>query len=314
MVSLYTQALRNRKALFKCQLKNILLKIYKMKQNYKRSKKIEKNPFFKKKYISNQSVEENLKNMLNLKSNQIILSGKHPALSALKNKQRKIFYLISTQDHSKLWEKHIENLKLQIEVKVKTKEQLDKINNFKPHQNVILVVEPLKRISLDEFLSEKRNLYKLPLRIIILDQVTDPQNVGAIIRSAYAFKMNALALSQTNSPFETSSMSKASSGAIEKLQIIELSNMSRAIKKLQDASFLVYGLAHGGNENISNLDKEVGNIAIVVGSEGKGLRRLTREKVDQLIEIPINPDSESLNVSNAASISMFQLQKNIIKN
>ena len=167
---------------------------------------------------------------------------------------------------------------------------------------------------MDEFLSEKQNSYKLPLRIIILDQVTDPQNVGAIIRSAYAFKMNALALSQTNSPFESSSMTKASSGAIEKLQIIELSNMSRAIKKLQQSGFRVYGLAHGGNGSVFDLEKENGNVAIILGSEGKGLRRLTREKVDQLLEIPINPDSESLNVSNAASITMFQLQKNIIKN
>jgi len=284
-----------------------------MKQNYKRSKKNEKIPFFKKKYFSNESIENNFENIINLKSNQIILSGKHPVLSALKNKHRKIFYLMSTRDHSKLWKQNIEDLKLHIEVKIKTKEQLDKINNFKPHQNVILVVEPLKRRTLDEFLSDKQNSYNLPLRIIILDQVTDPQNVGAIIRSAFAFNMNALALSQTNSPLESSSMSKASSGAIEKLQIIELSNMSRAIKKLQDADFLVYGLAHGGNGSIFNLDKELGNIAIIVGSEGKGLRRLTREKVDQLIEIPINPDSESLNVSNAASISMFQLQKNIIK-
>ena len=202
---------------------------------------------------------------------------------------------------------------MSIEVKIKTKEQLDIINNFKPHQNVILIVEHLKRISLDEFLTEKRHTFKNPLRIIILDQVSDPQNVGAIIRSAYAFKMNALALSQTNSPIESSSMSKASSGAIEKLEIIELSNMSRAIKKLQDENFRVYGLAHGGDRNIFDLEEEVGNVAIIVGSEGKGLRRLTREKVDQLIEIPINPESESLNVSNAASISMFQLQKNIIK-
>ena len=125
--------------------------------------------------------------------------------------------------------------------------------------------------------------------------------------------MNALALSQTNSPLESSSMSKASSGAIEKLEIIELSNMSRAIRKLQDANFHVYGLAHGGDGNIFDLEEEIGNVAIIVGSEGKGLRRLTREKVDQLIEIPINPESESLNVSNAASISMFQLQKNFIK-
>ena len=285
-----------------------------MKQNYKRSKKNEKNRLLKKKYISNESTEENVTNMINLKSNQIILSGKHSAISALQNKKRKIFYLISTQDHSKIWKKNLKDLGLQIEVKIKTKEQLDKINNFKPHQNVILIVEPLKRKSLDEFLSEKQNSYKLPLRIIILDQVTDPQNVGAIIRSAYAFKMNALALSQTNSPFESSSMTKASSGAIEKLQIIELSNMSRAIKNLQESDFRVYGLAHGGNGNVFDLEKEDGNVAVIVGSEGKGLRRLTREKVDQLLEIPINPDRESLNVSNAASIFMFQLKKNVIKN
>ena len=284
-----------------------------MKRNFTRSNKNDKISFLKNKNLIKENKNEIVKNSLNLKANQLVLSGKHSALSALRNTKRRLFYLISTKDHYKVWEKNITNLGLSIEVKIKTKEQLDIINNFKPHQNVILIAEHLKRISLDEFLIEKRDTFKKPLRIIILDQVTDPQNVGAIIRSAYAFKMNALALSQTNSPIESSSMSKASSGAIEKLEIIELSNMSRAIKKLQDENFRVYGLAHGGDGNIFDLEEEVGNVAIIVGSEGKGLRRLTREKVDQLIEIPINPESESLNVSNAASISMFQLQKNFIK-
>ena len=284
-----------------------------MKRNLTRSNKNDKISFFKKKIFIKENKNEIVKSSLRLKANQLVLSGKHAALSALQNTKRRLFYLISTKDHYKVWEKNITDLGLSIEVKVKTKEQLDVINNFKPHQNVILIVEHLKRISLDEFLTEKRHTFKKPLRIIILDQVSDPQNVGAIIRSAYAFKMNALALSQTNSPIESSSMSKASSGAIEKLEIIELSNMSRAIKKLQDENFRVYGLAHGGDGNIFDLEEEVGNVAIIVGSEGKGLRRLTREKVDQLIEIPINPESESLNVSNAASISMFQLQKNFIK-
>ena len=284
-----------------------------MKRNLTRSNKNDKISFLKNKNFIKENKNEIVKSSLRLKANQLVLSGKHAALSALQNTKRRLFYLISTKDHYKVWEKNITDLGLSIEVKVKTKEQLDVINNFKPHQNVILIAEHLKRISLDEFLTEKRDTFKKPLRIIILDQVSDPQNVGAIIRSAYAFKMNALALSQTNSPIESSSMSKASSGAIEKLEIIELSNMSRAIKKLQDENFRVYGLAHGGDGNIFDLEEEVGNVAIIVGSEGKGLRRLTREKVDQLIEIPINPESESLNVSNAASISMFQLQKNIIK-
>ncbi|MDA9632327.1 23S rRNA (guanosine(2251)-2'-O)-methyltransferase RlmB [Alphaproteobacteria bacterium] len=284
-----------------------------MKRNFTRSNKNDKVSFLKNKNFKKENKNEFVKNSLSLKANQLVLSGKHAALSALRNTKRRLFYLISTKDHYKVWEKNITDLGLSIEVKIKTKEQLDIINNFKPHQNVILIVEHLKRISLDEFLTKKRYTFKKPLRIIILDQVSDPQNVGAIIRSAYAFKMNALALSQTNSPIESTSMSKASSGAIEKLEIIELSNMSRAIKKLQNENFRVYGLAHGGDGNIFDLEEEVGNVAIIVGSEGKGLRRLTREKVDRLIEIPINPESESLNVSNAASISMFQLQKNFIK-
>ena len=245
--------------------------------------------------------------------NQIIISGKHATIAALQNPKRKLSYLISTQDHSFSWVKEVKDLDLNIEVKIKKKEELDEINNFKPHQNIILITEPLKRISLESFLSSRLNNSKKPIRIIILDQVTDPQNVGSIIRSAYAFKMDGLALSQRNSPLESASMSKASSGAIEKLEIIELSNMSREIQKLQKLNFSVYGLAQSKKVDIFELEKETGNVAIILGSEGLGLRRLTKEKVDKLITIPINEDSESLNVANAASIAMFQLQKNIIK-
>ena len=251
---------------------------------------------------------------MKLKNNQITISGKHSVLSALKNTHRKLFYLISTPEHHMFWSKELEDLEIKIDIKIKEKDALDEINNFKPHQNIILVTEPLKRISLDEFLIKKQTQLTNPIRIILLDQVTDPQNVGAIIRSAHAFKMDGLALSQRNSPLETAAMSKASSGAIEKLEIIELSNMAREIKKLQQSNFTVYGLAHGGPGDVFDLENEKGNIAVIVGSEGKGLRRLTREKVDKLITIPINEESESLNVANAASITMFQLQKNIIKN
>ena len=99
---------------------------------------------------------------------------------------------------------------------------MDKINNYKSHQNVILITEPLQRLSMDEFLYQHKLNYKTPIRLIILDEVTDPQNVGAIIRSALAFKMDGIALSQRNSPQETSALTKASSGAIEKLPIIAL--------------------------------------------------------------------------------------------
>jgi len=258
-------------------------------------------------------VENNSSNKLKLETNQIILSGRHSILSALNNKNRKLYYLLLTEESSLFWKEQIKVLNLSLVIKIRTKDELDLMNNYQPHQNSILVTEPLHRISLDEYLFTSKQSSNLPQRIIILDQVTDPQNVGAIIRSAYAFNMDGVALSQSNSPSETSSMAKASSGAIEKIKIIQLSNMSREIKKLQSANFNVYGLAFGGNKTISELHNENGNVAIIVGSEGKGLRRLTKEKVDQLLEIPINKECESLNVANAASIAMFELQKNFIK-
>ncbi len=253
-------------------------------------------------------------NYTSLKNNQIPIVGKHSILSAFNNKNRKLHYLITTNTNVSNWKDEINKFKLKLDIEVKTKEEMDKINNYKPHQNAILVTEPLKRLSMDEFLFHHRSNKQVPVRLILLDEVTDPQNVGAIIRSALAFKMDALALSQRNSPQETSALTKASSGAIEKLQIIELSNMYREIKKLQKNNFSVYGLAGEGENDVYELENETGNVALILGSEGKGLRRLTREQVDHLIKIPINIESNSLNVSNAASIAMFQLQKNVIKN
>lgn len=308
MVSLYTQALPNRKALFKCQWKFIFNLITKLVQMLKNKKSFQITKKRKPKRVENNS-----SNKLKLETNQIILSGRHSILSALNNKNRKLYYLLLTKESSLFWKEQIKVLNLSLVIKIRTKDELDLINNYQPHQNSILVTEPLDRISLDEYLFTSKLSSDLPQRIIILDQVTDPQNVGAIIRSAYAFNMDGVALSQSNSPSETSSMAKASSGAIEKIKIIQLSNMSREIKKLQAANFNVYGLAFGGNKTISELHTENGNVAIIVGSEGKGLRRLTKEKVDQLLEIPINKECESLNVANAASIAMFELQKNFIK-
>ncbi|MDB9998362.1 23S rRNA (guanosine(2251)-2'-O)-methyltransferase RlmB [Alphaproteobacteria bacterium] len=267
---------------------------------------------------NNENVDHNNMNgsksssILKLQTDQTIIPGKHSTLAALKNPKRYLFYLITTEDHKLFWGNELRNIGLNIELKIKKKEELDIINNFKPHQNIILVTKPLERLSLDEFLIKKKDESKFPLRLIILDQVTDPQNVGAIIRSAHAFKMDGVALSQRNSPLETAAMSKASSGAIEKLDIIELSNMAREIKKLQQLNFTVYGLANGGETSVFSLENETDNIAIILGSEGKGLRRLTKERVDRLITIPISEESESLNVSSAASVAMFQLQKNIL--
>ena len=276
-----------------------------MKRNSK--KKIN---YFTNDEINKQTKEKKFfQNYSLLKTNQIPIAGKHSILSALNNKNRKLHYLITTNTNVSKWKDDINKFKLKLDIEVKTKEEIDKINNYKPHQNAILVTEPLKRLSMDEFLSHHRSNNQIPIRLILLDEVTDPQNVGAIIRSALAFKMDGLALSQRNSPQETSALTKASSGAIEKLQIIELSNMSREIKKLQKYNFSIYGLAGEGEKNVYELENETGNVALILGSEGKGLRRLTKENVDSLIKIPINAQSDSLNVSNAASIALYEFFK-----
>ena len=289
-----------------------------MNQKFKRQKFNKYTSSKTSKDNNNENVDHNNMNgskslsILKLQADQTIIPGKHSTLAALKNPKRHLFYLITTEEHKLFWENELRDIGLNIELKIKKKEELDTINNFKPHQNIILVTKPLERLSLDEFLIKKKDESKFPLRLIILDQVTDPQNVGAIIRSAHAFKMDGVALSQRNSPLETAAMSKASSGAIERLDIIELSNMAREIKKLQQLNFTVYGLANGGETSVFSLENETDNIAIILGSEGKGLRRLTKERVDRLITIPISEESESLNVSSAASVAMFQLQKNIL--
>ena len=282
---------------------------------------MKKNSKNRNKYFDNIETKQNNKeknifqsNQRHIKINQIPLTGRHSILSALKNKNRKLHYLITSKAHYLTWEKEIIRLKLKLDIVIKSKDEMDKINNYKPHQNVVLITEPLRRLTMDEFFSKEKFNNKIPTRLILLDEVTDPQNVGAIIRSALAFNMDGLALSQRNSPQETSALSKASSGAIEKMQIIELSNMSREIKKLQNFNFSIYGLAGEGEKDVDELENESGNIALIFGSEGKGLRRLTRENVDSLIKIPFNKEADSLNVSNAASVAMFQLQKNIIKN
>ena len=276
-----------------------------MKRNSKKN-----NNYFANGEINKKTKEKKIfQNYSLLKTNQIPIAGKHPILSALNNKNRKLHYLITNDRNFSKWKEEINKLKLKLAIEVKSKEEMDKINNFKSHQNAILITEPLQRLSMDEFIYHHKLNYKTPIRLIILDEVTDPQNVGAIIRSALAFTMDGLALSQRNSPQETSALIKASSGAIEKLQIIELSNMSREIKKLQKSNFRIYGLDGEGEKDVYELENETGNVALILGSEGKGLRRLTKENVDSLIKIPINVKSDSLNVSNAASIAMFQLQK-----
>ena len=162
----------------------------------------------------------------------------------------------------------------------------------------------------DDYANSVKKLSSKKSRILILDQLTDPQNVGSIIRSAFAFNFDAVCLLKNNSPIETPSLIKASAGEIDNIQILEIGNLVQEIKILKKQNFFIYGLDGEGKIKIQEIDKTDNRIALIIGAEGKGLRNLTKQSVDGLIKIEINPKCNSLNAANAASVAMYEISKN----
>ena len=174
------------------------------------------------------------------------------------------------------------------------------------HQGFALFCGRLPSCTLDDILDMAASKEKC--HVLILDQVTDPQNIGAIIRSAVAFNTLALILQDKNSPLESGAMDKAAAGMIEHLPIARVTNLSRAIEKLKDAGFWTVGMDGYAQTAIDQLNKS-GKTAVIMGSEGKGMRRLVEESCDIAVRLPISPLTESLNVATAAAIALYEINK-----
>ena len=173
------------------------------------------------------------------------------------------------------------------------------------HQGAALLCEPLRRLDIHDVLSkpfEKRRI------LLILDQITDPHNVGAIMRSAAAFEANAVVVQDRHAPPESGVLAKSASGALDIVPYIEVVNIARALEDVAKLGFWRVALVGDGEQGLSDA-VSVGDIALVLGSEGSGIRRLVREHCDVSACIPIRAEVESLNVSNAAAIALYELRR-----
>jgi 23S rRNA (guanosine2251-2'-O)-methyltransferase len=141
--------------------------------------------------------------------------------------------------------------------------------------------------------------------LVVLDQVTDPHNLGAIARSAAAFGALAIVLLDRNAPPLTGVVAKTASGALDVVPLIRVNNLARAMGEMKEAGFWLVGFAEAGKEVLGTADI-TGKIALVMGAEGEGLRRLTMENCDRLMRLPTQPPIGSLNVSNAAAVALFE--------
>jgi 23S rRNA (guanosine2251-2'-O)-methyltransferase len=172
------------------------------------------------------------------------------------------------------------------------------------HQGLAAQVEPLPMVDLGELLDELPP--EGPARLVILDQVTDPQNVGAILRSAAAFGAAGVILTERHAAPESGALAKAASGALDALPLVRVVNLARAIETLKQAGFWCLGLASEGEKTLAESEPPA-RVALILGAEGTGLRRLTREHCDQLVRLPTGGTIDQLNVSNAAAVALYEL-------
>ncbi|MEM7637171.1 MAG: 23S rRNA (guanosine(2251)-2'-O)-methyltransferase RlmB [Pseudomonadota bacterium] len=229
-----------------------------------------------------------------------IIFGLHSVTEALNNPRRELVSLkctVNAQDRlAPALTRHAD-----LETDIVHRSLLDRITGADAvHQGAVLTARPLEQPDLED----------LPLdgTMVILDQVTDPHNVGAIMRSCAAFAVTALVATARHSPDGSAVMVKSASGAAEHVPFVRVANLARAMGQLRDAGVTLIGLDSEAPEDIATLDVTP-PYAIVLGAEGKGMRRLTRDNCDHLARLDLPGEIRSLNVSNAAALCLYALKR-----
>ena len=188
------------------------------------------------------------------------------------------------------------------------KKILDDKAQGESHQGVVARAQPAKTLSendLDEIITHAQNMGKAPF-LLVLDGVTDPHNLGAVLRSADAAGVDAVIVTKDKSASLNATVRKVACGAADVIPLIQVTNLSRTLAELQEKAIWVVGTAGEATQSVFDC-KMNGPIALVMGAEGKGMRRLTRERCDELIKLPMHGTVSSLNVSVATGICLYEI-------
>ncbi len=226
------------------------------------------------------------------------LWGAHSVSAAINNPARRFKHLYATSNAAHHIKDAAASRQLQLEIL-----PVEKLDRLLPqgavHQGIAALADPLPDLDLADI--------EPGCGLIILDQVTDPHNVGAILRSACAFGIAALIVTNRNAPYPTGVLAKAASGAIEHVPILRVTNLSRTIDKLNDAGYQTIGLAESAENTLQQVRDQPPSprpLALVLGAEGKGLRDLTAKTCTDLARLDLRGPITALNVSNAAAVAL----------
>jgi 23S rRNA (guanosine2251-2'-O)-methyltransferase len=238
------------------------------------------------------------------------LYGRQAVAAALANKARRVRRLVALADAADELRRLAAAAAARLPasgVEVLDRRGFDLLLPQAVHQGMALAAEPLPARDLDDVLDGIGEAVGAQI-VVLLDQVTDPHNIGAILRSASAFAARAVVLPEHGAPPVTGTLAKAASGALEVVPLIRVTNLARSLDRLKEAGFWCVGLEEGAAKTLAEIDPG-SRVALVLGGEGSGLRRLTRERCDLLARLPTRGEPASLNVSNAAAIALYELTR-----
>jgi 23S rRNA (guanosine2251-2'-O)-methyltransferase len=223
-----------------------------------------------------------------------VLYGWHPVTAALQNPARRVRKLLATENAARRLAE--ENIQAPAPEIVRPDAIAARLLPDAVHQGLYLETDPLPSPSIEELSTDGT--------VLVLDQVTDPHNVGAILRSAAAFAATAIVTTARHSPEATGVLAKAASGGLDHVPLVTVQNLARALTALKARGFLVIGLDSSGSEDLAGLVLRR-PLALVLGAEGKGLRQLTKDTCDHVARLDLPGAIRSLNVSNAAAVALY---------